>query len=60
MGKTLGELGLPRRFGVTVVAIRKGGTGAVVMPSHDSRVDTGDVVVVVARDHAVARMMDES
>jgi len=59
VGKTLGDLKLPKRFGVTVVAIRKGGTGAIVMPSSDSTFETGDVMVVVAKERAVAQMMDK-
>lgn len=60
VGHALGELQLPRRFGITVVAIRKGTSGAVVMPSADFQVETGDVLVVVAKDRAVAQMMEES
>lgn len=54
----LGELKLPTRFGVTVVAIRRGISGEVVMPRPDSRFETGDVAVVVAKDRAVAKMME--
>lgn len=59
VGKNLTELGLPRRFGVTVVAIRKRGTGAVVLPDPKSALESGDVMVVVARDRAVADMMEK-
>lgn len=59
-GSTLGDLNLPRRFGVTVVAIRKGSTGAVVMPGRDSALEAGDVMVVVAKERAVAQMMEQS
>lgn len=58
LGHTLGELMLPRRYGVTVVAIRKGATGAVVMPTADTTMEEGDVVVVVAKESDVAHMMD--
>jgi trk system potassium uptake protein TrkA len=54
----LGELKLPKRFGVTVVAIRKGGSGDVVMPGPESRFEAGDVAVVVAKERAVAKMME--
>jgi trk system potassium uptake protein len=60
VGHSLGDLALPRRFGVTVVAIRKASTGAVLMPTADARVDESDVLVVVAKDAAVARMMERS
>jgi trk/ktr system potassium uptake protein len=58
VGKTLGGLRLPKRFGVTVVAIRKGGTGAIVMPGPDSTLESQDVIVVVARERAVSKMME--
>lgn len=58
-GKNLVELKLPRRFGVTVVAIRKGSTGKVEMPSPTSIVASDDVLVVVAQEEAVARMLEE-
>jgi trk system potassium uptake protein TrkA len=54
----LGELKLPTRFGVTVVAIRRSASGEVVMPRPDSRFEPGDVAVVVAKDRAVAKMME--
>lgn len=60
VGRTLSELQLPRRFRVTVVAIRKGSTGAVVMPRPDSGIEEGDVMVVVAKERAVAQMMEQS
>ncbi|MBL9079212.1 MAG: TrkA family potassium uptake protein [Planctomycetes bacterium] len=59
-GKSLGELRLPNRFGVTVVAVRKHGTGAVLLPEADTVVETGDVLVLVARDGAVSRMLETS
>lgn len=58
VGSSLGALRLPKRFGVTVVAIRKGGTGAVVMPGPDSVLESNDVVVVVAKEGAVSLMME--
>ncbi len=59
VGKNLGALELPKRFGVTVVAIRKEGTGAIVMPSPNSTLEAGDVMVVVAKEPAVAQMMEK-
>jgi trk system potassium uptake protein TrkA len=58
VGSSLGALRLPKRFGVTVVAIRKGGTGAVVMPGPDSVLESNDVAVVVAKEGAVSLMME--
>ncbi len=58
VGKTLGALQLPRRFGVTVIAIRKGGAGALVMPSAELAFEAGDVMVLVGRERVVAQMME--
>lgn len=60
VGQTLGELQLPKRFGVTVVAVREAGTRAIVLPDAETTVSEGDVLVVVAGDGAVARMMERS
>lgn len=57
-GRTLLDLQLPKRFGVTVVAIRKRDTGKVLMPNPDLVFEEGDVVVVVAKEQAVARLME--
>ena len=59
VNQPLGELKLPHRFGVTVVAIRKADSGNVVMPGPDSKFEEGDVAVVVAKERAVAKMMEE-
>jgi len=60
VGPTLGELQLPRRFGVTVVAIRKRASGTVVMPRADLAFEAGDVMVVVAGEQVVTRMLERS
>lgn len=59
-GKELRMLKLPARYGVTVVALRKGGSGAVVIPGPESKLEAGDVLVVVAKEKAVAHMMDQN
>jgi trk system potassium uptake protein TrkA len=56
--KTLAELRLPSRFGATVVAVRKAETGRVLLPDAETRVEHGDVIVLVAREDAVAKMME--
>lgn len=58
VGQSLGALALPRRYGVTVVALRKGGTGAVIIPDSASVLGSGDVMVIVAKETAVAQMME--
>jgi len=59
-GMELRALRLPARYGVTVVALRKGGSGAVVIPGPESRLESGDVLVVVAKERAVAHMMEQN
>jgi len=58
--RSLRELGLPKAFGVTVVAIRRGDDGAVVMPGPDVTLEDEDVMVLVAKERAVAKMMEKS
>jgi trk system potassium uptake protein TrkA len=58
VGRSLSELRLPNRYGVTVVAIRKNRTGAIVMPGPKVTLDSEDVLVVVAKEQAVERMME--
>ncbi len=60
VGRRLSELHLPRRFGVTVVAIRENASGAVVLPKPDSQLRGEDVLVVVAKDQAAARLAEEN
>ncbi len=60
VGKTLAQLTLPKTHGVTVVAIRQAATGFVVMPRPDARLERGDVMVVVASEHAVANMIERA
>jgi trk system potassium uptake protein TrkA len=50
VGRTLTELQLPRRFQVTVVAIRraKAGHGILVLPSPNEPLEAGDILVVVS------------
>ncbi len=59
-GMELRTLRLPARYGVTVVALRKGDSGAVVIPGPESRLEAGDVLVVVAKERAVAHMMEQN
>jgi trk system potassium uptake protein TrkA len=60
VGHTLGQLQLPRRFGVTVIAVRKPGQRTVALPDPQIPLAEKDVLVVVAREGAVARMMERS
>lgn len=59
-GRTLAELKLPARYSLTVVATRKGDGGAVKLPSPEQRMESGDILVVVARRSAVVRFLGEA
>lgn len=59
-GHTLADLQLPHRFGVTVIALRKAGQGAVLLPDPRAPLGDRDVLVVVAKEGAVTRLMERS
>jgi len=48
VGKSLAELGLPRRYGVTVVAIRRGKPSQVLRPVPDASLQAGDDLIIVS------------
>lgn len=60
VGHTLGSLQLPSRFGVTVIAVRKAKRGTVILPDPQAFLEDGDVFVVVAKEGAVAKMIERS
>lgn len=60
VGRTLSEVRLPARFSMTVVATRARGAGDVTLPSPEQRLETGDILVVVARKSAVLRFLGEA
>ncbi|MCA9727151.1 MAG: TrkA family potassium uptake protein [Candidatus Eisenbacteria bacterium] len=58
VGQGLRGLDLARRFGVTVVAIRRAGEGAVLSPDPDDPIRDSDVLIVVSRSGAVSQLME--
>jgi trk system potassium uptake protein TrkA len=60
VGHSLAALQLPRRFGVTVVAIRRARQGVVMLPDPQEPLQADDVLVVVSRAGAVAALMERS
>jgi trk system potassium uptake protein TrkA len=58
VGQGLGSLDLARRFGVTVVAIRRSGEGAVLSPDVSDPIRESDVLIVVSRSGAVSQLME--
>ena len=60
VGRTLKELELPRRHGITVVAVRRSEGGEVVIPNPDQPLAQDDVLVVVSREGAVGHLIERS
>ena len=60
VGHTLADLQLPRRFGITAVAIRRARRSVVVLPNPHEPLEADDVLVVVAKEGAVATLMERS
>ncbi|MCC6624542.1 MAG: TrkA family potassium uptake protein [Deltaproteobacteria bacterium] len=60
VGHALDKLELPRRYGLTVVAIRRGGRGNVLIPEPREALAVGDVLVVVSRHGAVSRLLEKA
>jgi trk system potassium uptake protein TrkA len=60
VGRSLADLAMPRRFGVTVVAIRRPEKPVQVLPGPKELLAPHDIVVVVSRAGAVVRMLERS
>ncbi|MEZ4293245.1 MAG: TrkA family potassium uptake protein [Myxococcota bacterium] len=59
-GHDLASLKLPHRHGITVVALRRKSSGEMLLPAADTRVEDDDVLVVVGREGAAARLLERS
>lgn len=59
VGKSLVELALPSRYGVTVVAIRRAGTSAILTPEPNQPLLERDMLVVVSHEQAVSKLLEE-
>jgi trk system potassium uptake protein TrkA len=59
IGKTLMELELPRRFGVMVVAIRRGSPSRIVQPFPGDPLLEGDNLVIVSQEAAISQLNKE-
>lgn len=55
-GQTLAQLGLRRRYGVLVIAARRGPTGFQFLPGPDHAVQAGEVLVMIGRDEDLLRL----
>ncbi|MFH2123356.1 MAG: TrkA family potassium uptake protein [Pseudomonadota bacterium] len=59
VGKTLIALELPKRFGVMVVAIRRGSPGRIVQPTPNAPLQEGDNLVIVSNEAAIPKLTEE-
>ncbi|MCA9528892.1 MAG: TrkA family potassium uptake protein [Myxococcales bacterium] len=57
VGRTLAELALPRKHGITIAAIQRG-EDTVVTPRPDDPLEEGDVLIIVALKGRVAKLME--
>lgn len=58
-GKSLVELQLPKKYGVTVVAVQRGGTKDVVQPDAEASLQTSDILIVVSNEHAIQSLLND-
>jgi trk system potassium uptake protein TrkA len=58
VGQTLSDLQLPKRYGVTVVALRRVGQPAALSPTPDQPLRADDILVVVSQRGAIAGLME--
>ena len=57
VGKSLIELALPRRFGVMVVAIRRGESKKMLQPSPSDPLQKGDNLIIVSNESAIPKLI---
>lgn len=60
VGHSLADLGLPRRYGVTVVAVRRPGQAAVLVPNPSEKLNPDEIIVVVSRGDAVRKLVERT
>lgn len=57
VGKNLIELALPKRFGVVVAAIRRGGQNRILLPNPNEPLQVEDRLVVVSSEDAISKLI---
>jgi trk system potassium uptake protein TrkA len=60
VGRDLAALELPKKLAITVIAIRKVGSQAVVLPNPKEQLERGDILIVVARPGAVDKFLNRN
>jgi trk system potassium uptake protein TrkA len=59
VGRSLSALELPRRFQVTVVAVRLPGQDGVQLPNPTRAIEASDLLVVVSKPGAIAKLLEK-
>jgi len=57
VGRSLMDLALPKRFGVVVVAIRRGTPGRILQPSPSEPLQAEDNLVIVSSEDAIPKLI---
>jgi trk system potassium uptake protein TrkA len=58
IGRSLIELALPKRFGVMVVAIRRGSPSRVLQPNPKEPLEADDRLIIVSSETALPRLSE--
>lgn len=58
VGKSLIQLKLPNRFGINIIAIKKGPEEINIAPAAEDTVEEGDILVVVGQNRQLRRLED--
>jgi trk system potassium uptake protein TrkA len=58
VGKNLIELALPKKFGIMVVAIRRGTTGKVMQPDPNEPLTETDTLILVSKEESIKKLME--
>ncbi len=58
VGKTLIELALPKKYGIMVVAVRRGNPSAIFQPEPNEPLKENDSLVLVSKEEAIKRLLE--
>ncbi|MFZ5946001.1 MAG: potassium channel family protein [Bacillota bacterium] len=56
--KSLGELNLRAKYGISVMAIKKRGENIIVAPGADATIEENDILIIVSRNDALAKLSE--
>jgi trk system potassium uptake protein TrkA len=56
-GKNLVELGLPKKFGVVVVGVRRGARGKIIPPTPEELLRAEDNLIIVSSEEGISKLV---